>query len=494
MITIRTKEEMMPYKISTRLLMNEALEAGYELTYFPSSPSTQSGITRGVKDNKELFFKSTATALVPAYGVHAAENKALTYSLLSMNGVSTPATVVLGSEDEISAAYDMLDRHQRLVVKPVDTNHGDGITVNVTTKAGLEEAVAYAKEAGGKEPDVIIQQQVDGDEYRFLVVDGRVLAVASRRPPFVIGDGVLTVQQLLVEKNKDPRRSSGHASELTFISIEDVLRLKGQQFLEQIPKQNEVVQVLDTSNLSKGGEAIDVTDIASSRLKKLAEDAARHCFLGIAGVDIITSDITANTRKNSYVIEVNLTPGIRMHQFPGEGTPRNVAKEIFKAIEKTARPIGKALVHIGRSEEVILPELLNREIPARIDTGATVTSLWASKITETAEGLSFVLFDEKSPYYTGEVVNVTDYGKRVVSSSMGQIEVRYKIKTPITLHGRTVRATVTLADRSTQIYPILVGRNVLKNKFIVDVARGTIPTDLERIKRRELNDALGGET
>ena len=273
MITIRTKEEMMPYKISTRLLMNEALEAGYELTYFPSSPSTQSGITRGVKDNKELFFKSTATALVPAYGVHAAENKALTYSLLSMNGVSTPATVVLGSEDEISAAYDMLDRHQRLVVKPVDTNHGDGITVNVTTKAGLEEAVAYAKEAGGKEPDVIIQQQVDGDEYRFLVVDGRVLAVASRRPPFVIGDGVLTVQQLLVEKNKDPRRSSGHASELTFISIEDVLRLKGQQFLEQIPKQNEVVQVLDTSNLSKGGEAIDVTDIASSRLKKLAEYA-----------------------------------------------------------------------------------------------------------------------------------------------------------------------------------------------------------------------------
>jgi D-alanine-D-alanine ligase-like ATP-grasp enzyme len=474
-------------------MMQQALKAGYDVTHFPGSPLTKSGITRCVKNGKELFFMSTVSALVPAYGVNAAENKLLSYSLLHSNGVATPETVALQDGRSLDEVAGMIMRHGSVVVKPSDTNHGDGITVNVTSVAELEKAIDYARNASGRESDILVQQQVFGREYRFLVVAGKVIAVANRRPPYVIGDGSSTVAELIMKKNKDPRRGTGHQSELTVISLDDVVHHNGEAFMATVPEDGMSVDLLDTSNLSRGGESVDVTDIASPALKVLAEQAAKYCFLGIAGVDIITSDIETGSRADSFVIEVNLGPGLRMHQFPTEGIPRDVAKAIFEAMEKTARPIGKSISHIGRSERVRLPELTKGSIPARIDTGATVTSIWASSIAEVDEGLSFVLFDTKSPYYTGQRLLVKDYGKRVVSSSMGHVEVRYKIQVLISLHGRRVRATTTLSDRSQQTYPILIGRNVLKNKFIVDVARGDILGRAERLKRLELHNKVNVE-
>lgn len=480
-------EQTYDFKISTRLLMQAALSKGYVVTYFRSSPSTESGVTRCEKDGKELFFKSTASSLTPAYGVFAAENKALTYSLLSLNGVATPDTVALGVDQPIDGALKLLGAYGTVVVKPVDTNHGDGISIGVTDQIGLERAIAFARSAGGKEPDVIIQQQVKGDEYRFLVVEGKVIAVASRRPPQVTGDGRLTVKELIDQKNDDPRRGAGHMSTLTLINLDDVMQHKGEDFLKTVVPKGETVRILETSNLSKGGEAVDFTDIASPALKKLAVKAAEYCFLGIAGVDVMTKDITSDSTDDSYIIEVNLTPGIRMHQFPSEGKPRDVAKIIFEAIEKTARPIDRRIIPIGRSEVISLPELALRHIPARIDTGATVSSIWASAIQETDAGLSFTLFDSESEHYSGETIVMPAYGKRAVSSSMGHTQVRYEVKLLISLHGRRIRAKVTLADRSAQIYPILIGRNILRNKFIVNVAQGTISTTKERTKRRELD-------
>lgn len=456
------------------MLLEIALKKGYDITYYHSSPSTLSGVARCEKAGKVFYLKSTCTMLTSSLGVFAAENKCLTYSILSGHGINVPDYYAMLSNSEISEeAMLMLGRHKELVVKPTQTNHGDGITIGIRDGKRLGEAVEYAKRYCKLEDDIIIQQQVYGKEYRFLVVDGKTIAVARRQPPRVVGDGVLTVRQLINRINLDPRRGDGHSSILTKISIDDVMHYGGKDLLERVLKQGEVAEVLATSNLSRGGEAIDCTDIASKELKEMAATAARSCFLGVAGVDIMTDNITTTHLGNSYVIEVNLTPGIRMHQYPSEGKPRDVAAKIFKAVEKTAVSIGRPRTHIGRVEKIKLPDIFSKPIPARIDSGATISSLWASNIHETEQGLEFTLFDESSVLYTGESHVVADYSTHIVSSSMGQLQTRYKVKLSVSLKGRKLRASFTLADRSTQAYPILIGRNILRNKYIVDVATGS---------------------
>lgn len=472
--SITSVQDLQEFKISTRWLLEIALDKGYEVTYFYSSPSTQSGIARCRKKGKEFFIKSTCTLLTPSLGVYAAENKSLTYSLLAGNDVPMPEMlsrlVAAPIDDEV---LTFMKRYGKIVVKPAAMNHGDGVSVGVDTVEKLEKAVAYVQSITTSDSDIIYQRQVEGKEYRFLVVAGKVIAVSHRRPPFVIGDDTHTIRELIDQKNLDPRRGDAHSSVLTYINFEDVVRHNGEGFLEVIPKKGEEVNLLSTSNLSRGGEAMDYTDIASATIKNIAEEAAQYCFLGVAGVDIISEDITAEACNGSYVIEVNLTPGVRMHEAPSIGQPRQVSKAIFKAIEKTAQPIGqkKHPVTIGRVERIKIPTIENR-VHARIDTGAKTSAIWASRISEKEGILQFHLFDEASDHFANEVISTSEYSQTVVASSNGATEIRYKVRLPVVLKGKRINASFTLTDRSSQVYPVLVGRNILRGKFIVDTKQG----------------------
>lgn len=491
--TIRSKQDLKDYMISTRLLLEIALDKGYSVTFYPSSPSTKSGIARCSKNGKEFFLKSTCAFLTPSLGVFAAENKCLTHSLLS-GDVNVPNMVSMNLNQNVGKEIlDFFHQYKKVVVKPAAMNHGDGITIGIESEEALHRAIDYVRSISPVDSDVIVQEQVYGKEYRFLVVSGKVVAVAHRRPPFVEGDGLRSITELIDEKNEDPRRGDGHASVLTKISLEDVKHHNRSGFLDEVPAKGEIIEVLATSNLSRGGESVDYTDIASKELKKMAIKAADLCFLGVAGVDIMTDDITSNSTDGSYVIEVNLTPGIRMHEAPSEGKPRRVSETIFKAIEKTARSMNAArpLPHIGRVETVKLPNLTKHSVHARVDTGATYSTIWASDIRADEQGLSFTMFDKKSEHYTGEVISVNDYQVRSVSSSMGQIEKRYLIKTPILIGGKKVLSSFTLADRSSQTYPMLIGRNVLRHKFIVDVSQGKVLYQREKDHRKTV-DRKGG--
>ena len=140
------------------------------------------------------------------------------------------------------------------------------------------------------------------------------------------------------------------------------------------------------------------------------------------------------------------------------------------------------LVLIGRAEEVDFPELGLKAVPARIDTGAKTSALWASDAVEVDGELQYKLFNKSSALYDGKVQRTRDFKKLLVSSSTGEVQERYAIKHLVRLSGRSIRASFTLADRSNQAYPILVGRNVLRGKFIVDVKQGKPQTQLERKK------------
>lgn len=142
---------------------------------------------------------------------------------------------------------------------------------------------------------------------------------------------------------------------------------------------------------------------------------------------------------------------------------------------------------IGRAERIDFPEQMLSAVPARIDTGAKTSSIWATAIKENDGVLSFKLFGKKSKYYNPKnVIKTKSYTTTMVSSSTGELQIRYVVKLLINISGKRIRASFTLANRSTQVYPVLIGRNVLRSKFIVDVKQGRPLVARERERAREL--------
>lgn len=148
----------------------------------------------------------------------------------------------------------------------------------------------------------------------------------------------------------------------------------------------------------------------------------------------------------------------------------------------------RILTVIGRVERIKLPSLHLKRIPAKIDTGADASSIWCSKLEKTDNGLECVFFDKHSPFYTGEEIifknNEVDLTR--IANSFGHKELRYKVKIPMVIKGRTIKATFTLTDRSTKLYPILIGRSTLQGKFLVDVSKGTPLHEEEGVRQKRL--------
>jgi hypothetical protein len=143
---------------------------------------------------------------------------------------------------------------------------------------------------------------------------------------------------------------------------------------------------------------------------------------------------------------------------------------------------------VGRSEEVAFTELGLPAVPARIDTGAKTSALWGSAV-EHDGALYVVLFAPSYYLYTGEALRFGHYSRVAVAPSSGEVQVRYKVRLLVTMRGRKIRASFTLADRSTQAYPVLIGRNVLRGKYIVDVEHGLVANEAERARRLLLRAA-----
>jgi hypothetical protein len=146
---------------------------------------------------------------------------------------------------------------------------------------------------------------------------------------------------------------------------------------------------------------------------------------------------------------------------------------------------------LGRVELVSLPKAGINDVSARIDTGAKTSAIWATGVKIREDGrISFHIFGKKSPHYTGKPVVLPSYEETVVSSSIGHIQKRYKVKMTVRINGHKIKASFTLADRSKQVYPVLVGRNILRGKFIVDVTRGEPLIEEEKKRTKQLRKLL----
>lgn len=128
---------------------------------------------------------------------------------------------------------------------------------------------------------------------------------------------------------------------------------------------------------------------------------------------------------------------------------------------------------IGSTEFIFVAGVKN--IPAKIDTGADTSAIWASDINMDLDGtLIFKLFSPKSPLFTGEELKTKDYLVKTVRSSHGDIQIRYRVKLPVVINGESFVTTFTLANRSRNHFPVLIGRHTLEGRFLVDVKRSCV--------------------
>lgn len=318
---------------STENIVREAEVRGIPWMTMSSRAMIQLGY--GVYQKRIQATLSNQTGIL---GVELACDKEGTKSILRDAGVPVPRGVVIYYVDELEQAIDDVGGFP-IVIKPLDGNHGRGITINIESWDLAEEAYDAARDVSR---GVIVERFYTGRDHRVLVIDGKVVAVAERVPAHVVGDGLSTITELVEITNRDPRRGEGHDNILTRIEVDrsswQLLERQGYTMDSVLPR-GEICYLKATANLSTGGIAIDRTDDIHPENVWLAQRVAKIIGLDIAGIDVVTSDISLPLREtDSVVVEVNAAPGFRMHFCPSEGIPRNVAEPVINMLFPSGNP------------------------------------------------------------------------------------------------------------------------------------------------------------
>ena len=271
--------------------------------------------------------QATVTSETSSIGVDLAGDKEDTKYILEKAEIPVPKGDIIKTERGLKETIDWIG--YPIVIKPINGNHGRGITANINNWEDAVEAFEAAKEVSRS---VIVERFLEGEDFRLLVINYKLVAAAKRTPAGVRGDGKKTIQELIDETNADPRRGYGHEKVLTQITVDNMTKsiLKDLGLsLDSVVKEGEWVNLKDTANLSTGGTSTDVTDIVHPYNVFMAERIARLIGLDICGIDIMTTDIsTPLPGTKGAVLEVNAGPGFRMHLAPAEGLPRNVAAHV----------------------------------------------------------------------------------------------------------------------------------------------------------------------
>ncbi len=311
---------------STRAIVDAAKARGIPMRRLNSQSMVQFGY--GAKLRRVQAAETDRTG---AIAETIAQDKELTRTLLKAVGVPVPEGRPASDADDAWAAA--CDIGVPVVVKPRDGNQGRGVATNLTTR---EQIVAAFQAALAESKQVIVEKFAPGHDYRLLVVGGKVVAAARREPAKVLGDGLRTVRELVDLVNLDPRRGEHHATVLSKIKLDTVALgvLADQGYTpDSVPPAGTVVLIRRNGNLSTGGTAIDVTERVHPQVAARAVEAAQVIGLDIAGVDIVSTDISAPLEEQSGVIvEVNAAPGLRMHLQPSVGISRPVGQAIVSTL------------------------------------------------------------------------------------------------------------------------------------------------------------------
>ena len=283
--------------------------------------------------------QATITSKTSHIGVEISCDKEDTHNLLRDLGLPVPQQRMVQSEREAVRAAHRIGFP--VVVKPLDANHGRGVSINLVDGDQVSTAFDVAlQSARGR--SVLVESYIEGMDHRMLVVNDELVAVAKRVPGHVVGDGRHTIAELIDIVNLDPRRGIGHEKVLTRLELDHQahrLLEKAGLDAESVLPEGEVFFLRSTANLSTGGTAIDMTDVVHPDNREMAVRAIQAVGLDVGGVDFLTSDITRSYKDiGGAIVEVNAAPGFRMHVAPSEGKPRDVAGKVMNMLFPPGSP------------------------------------------------------------------------------------------------------------------------------------------------------------
>lgn len=320
-------------ELSTQIFMFDAIQKGVQVKVLDESDQF---LRLQFQDHVEYVKNANMTSKDSYIVPLIMENKTVTKKVLKESGFRVPGGAEFSSMEEAVKAYPRF-AEQAFVIKPKSTNYGLGITI-FKEGASLEDYQAGLAIAFREDSSVLVEEFMPGTEYRFFVIDGEVQAIMLRVPANVIGDGIRTVKELVEEKNSDPLRGTNHRAPLELIQLGELeqLMLKEQGLtIESVPQANQIVYLRENSNISTGGDSIDMTDEFSEAYKKIAVSAVEALGAKISGIDLIIPDkeIDPTTDKKAYgIIEANFNPAMHMHVYPFAGKGRRLTMNVLKLL------------------------------------------------------------------------------------------------------------------------------------------------------------------
>lgn len=322
-------------EMSTQLLMFDAIQKGVEVEVVDEEDQF---ILLRHGDHEEYVQKANKTTKDNYVSQLMMANKTVTKYALNRRGFVVPKSKEVHSVEEGLSYYDSLSQ-KKLVIKPKSTNFGVGITI-LETGSSSQQVISALENAFAEDVTVLMEDFVEGTEYRFFVLDGKTLAVLLRVPAKVSGDGKSTIKELIVEKNQHPLRGSDHRKPLEKIEINQILldTIEAQGYhLEDVLDSGEDVYLRRNSNISTGGDSIDFTKDMDDSYKEVAAEIGEALGANITGVDLIIPDYQVKTTKENPTytcLEANFNPAMHMHQFVEKGEGVRVSLHVLDLLFK----------------------------------------------------------------------------------------------------------------------------------------------------------------
>lgn len=316
-------------ELSTQIVMKEAIKRGIKVEVIDK---TENFICLKKNGHTEYVKQATKTSKDNYVTVLIMENKSVTKKVLGDNNIKVPQGKEVNSIEEVKTILKSFI-NQPIVIKPKSTNFGTGISI--FPQGAAEESIIKAFEIAFKyDNTVLIEEFISGKEYRFLVIDHRVVGILHRVPANIKGDGNKSIEQLVEIKNQDSLRGYHYVTPLEKINLDEnaALFLKQQnKDFDYVPKKDEIVYLRENSNISTGGDSIDYTDDIPEKFKQIAVDASKAVNAKFCGVDMMINDYK-DENSDYAIIELNFNPAIHIHCFPYKGTERKIGVEVLKVL------------------------------------------------------------------------------------------------------------------------------------------------------------------
>ncbi|SOC41185.1 acylphosphatase [Salinicoccus kekensis] len=473
-------------RISTYTVALEGWRRGLDLKFYGHYDEEQNFNVRYSLSNEDRthHFQLSMGDGVTKEAFDICDNKEITKQYLRSAEVPVPVPEgkvfdeTYTDEDILAFAKTM---ELPIVFKPTDGNAGNGVFANIESLDELEEIIPYVREEL-EFKEVMVEDYIPGREYRVFVIDDHVLGAMIRRPASVLGDGESTIKELIHQANEVRMTNPHLTSRLIKVDreIRSILKRKGFK-LSTVPGDGERIYLREKSNLSKGGDAIDVTDKLTDNLKTIARNVGKAIpGLKHYGVDMIVDE----KNDTGVILEVNTRPGFGGHLFPMEGKPRDVAKDIIDFYFPETKDKGRSGLYFD-FDSVLEPIINGTTLSVEIIT-ITPDPLYGKKLILTGDVNvssfhNWIKRQAKRRNLNGYVQNQDDGKLLIVVAGTGRAAVEDFIKKCSSGTGdvdiksieedewhKPVKMSFEIKRRKTDLNPVQLEREIEKlNKEIV---------------------------